>query len=184
MKHPWLILLLAAMPLLLGVDKGEVVEETLPPRSEPLPWDKPRANEGACADEEILVLRDLRKRSLELDRREAELDERVAALASLETEAATELVRLTEMRDAIVALMEKQRTGSQEQIAGLARVVDTMKAAEAATMLAGMDEDVALQVLRKIKPKQAGKVLGAMPDRKAQELGNRMTIVPDPREDS
>ena len=179
-----LLILLAAAPLLLG-QSGEVVQEKpLPPRSQPIPWEVPRAEEGACADEEILVLRDLRQRSLELDRRQAELDERVGALAELEKEAADELVRLAAMRDAIVELMEQQQAGSQERIASLARVVDTMKAAEAATMLGGMDEDIALQVLRKIKPKQAGKVLGAMPDKKAQELGDRMTVVPDPREES
>lgn len=178
-----ILLLLLAMPLAVSAEEETEEEEELPPR-EPLPWELPRAEEGACSDEEILVLRDLRKRSLELDRRAAELDERVLALATLETEAAAEIVRLGEMRDAIVALLEQQKTGSQERIASLARVVDTMKASEAATMLAGMDQDVALQVLRKLKPKQAGKVLGAMPDRTAQRLGDRMTVVPDPREES
>jgi flagellar motility protein MotE (MotC chaperone) len=179
-----MLILLAALPLLLGADSGEVVEEPPGPPPAPVPWEQPRAEDGACADEEILVLRDLRQRSLELDRREAELDERVAALASLEEEAAVELERLSTMRDAIVELMQQQQAGSQERIASLARVVDTMKASEAAAMLGGMDEDVALQVLRKIKPKQAGKVLGAMPDKKAQQLGDRMTVVPDPREAS
>ncbi len=183
MRRSWLVLLVL-LPALLGAAEDEAVVEKEAAPVEPMPWEQPRAGEDACADEEILVLRDLRKRSLELDRREAELDERVTALAELETEAAAEIVRLTEMRDAIVALLERQQAGSQEHIAKLARVVDTMKAREAATLLAGMDEDVALQVLRKIKPKQAGKVLGAMPDRKAQQLGDRMTVVLDPRKES
>ncbi len=183
MKPLWMLLLL--LPLVaFAADGEETEEEEEPRRTEPLPWDVPRAGEDACDDEEMLVLRDLRKRSLALDRREAELDERVGALAELEKEAAAEIKRLEEMRTAIVDLMEKQQSGSQERIASLARVVDTMKAREAATMLAGMDEDIALQVLRKIKPKQAGKVLGAMPDRKAQQLGDRMTVVPDPRGDT
>ena len=182
MKHPWLILLVL-LPLLVGAAEDEASEEEPTPALEPMPWDVPRAGEDRCAEEEILVLRDLRKRSLELDRREAELDERVTALAELETEAAAEIVRLTAMRDAIVVLLEKQQAGSQEQIASLSRVVDTMKASEAARMLSGMDQDVALQLLRKIKAKQAGKILGAMSDRKAQELGDRMTVVPDPRKE-
>ena len=183
MNRSWLVLLIL-VPLLLAATEEETSDEEDSVPVEPMPWEVPRAGEDACAEEEILVLRDLRKRSLELDRREAELDERVAALARLETEAAAEILRLTEMRDAIVALVEKQQAGSQEHISSLARVVDTMKAGEAATLLAGMDPDVALQVLRKIKAKQAGKILGAMPDRKAQELGDRMTVVADPRKES
>ena len=58
----WLLLLL--MPLLAGAAEEEPSEDEEPRRTEPLPWDVPRAGEDACDSEEMLVLRDLRKRSL------------------------------------------------------------------------------------------------------------------------
>ena len=175
--------LLFVAPASSAEEETEESEEEKGPRP-PLPWELPRHGEEACTDEEILVLRDLRKRSLELDRRSAALDERQASLADLEVQMGAELTSLEAMRAAVVTLMEEQKAQNAERIANLARVVDTMKAREAATMLAGMDEPVALEILRKLKPKQAGKVLGAMPDRKAQRLGDRMTSVLDPRTES
>ncbi len=181
------LLLIAALLVVVPASAEEEAEQSGEEREgplPPLPWEQPRDGEEACTDEEILVLRDLRKRSLELDRREAALDERHASLGDLEVQMAEELAKLEAMRAVVLELMQQQKDQNAERIAALARVIDTMKAREAATMLAGMDEQVALEVLRKLKPKQAGKVLGAMPDRKAQRLGDRMTTVVDPRTES
>ncbi len=184
------LLLIAALLVVVPASAEEEVEEVEEADEEreaplaPLPWDQPRDGEEGCTDEEILVLRDLRKRSLELDRREAGLDERQASLGDLEVQMGEELAKLEAMRAVVLDLMQQQKDQNLERIGALARVIDTMKAREAATMLAGMDEQIALEVLRKLKPKQAGKVLGAMPDRKAQRLGDRMTALVDPRTES
>ena len=77
--------------------------------------------------------------------------------------------------------LQKEKQRSQERTAVLAKMVDTMKAQEAAPVLAGIDEDLALDVLRRLKPKQAGKVLGAMDEATARRLSERMATVPDPR---
>jgi len=157
--------------------KGErmTVEELL---ERPLPWEIPRSGEVGCTDEEILVLRDLRSRSRELARRSYALDERAAALSDLEIEVASELSRLEELRAEILDLLSGQRSALKQRVAKLSRMVDQMKAKDAAELLAGIDDGVALQVLQKIKPKQAGKVLGAMPAAKAQELADKLAELP------
>jgi len=181
-----LVGLLAVTPALLGAGdeaaEGEEAEEEGPREAPPpLPWETPRADEGECRMEEILVLRALRGRARALDRREESLDERAAALAQLETEAEERLAELQAIRGEIVQMLEREQVASADRVRTLAKVVDTMKPREAASMLAGMDRDVSILVLRKLKPKQAGKILGAMPDDIATELGDRMTILPDPR---
>lgn len=187
----WLLagaaLLLGLVPLLVGAaeeENEEVAEEEDGERKPlpPLPWDAPREGEDGCEDEEILVLRDLRRRADELDRRSAALDEREAALTTLETEAAAKLEELQAIRAEITQMLEREQVASEDRVAALARMVDTMKAREAADLLAGMDRDVALLVLRKVKPKQAGKILGEMPTATARELGDRMTVLADPRD--
>jgi len=155
--------------------KKKTMEELL---NRPLPWEVPRADEMGCSDEEILLLRDLRNRSHVLDRRGHALDERAAVLGKLEKEVATELVRLESLRAEILELLSGQRAALKQRVAKLSRMVDQMKAKDAAELLAGIDQGVALQVLQKIKPKQAGKVLGAMPAAKAQRLADKLAELP------
>jgi flagellar motility protein MotE (MotC chaperone) len=144
----------------------------------PLPWEVPRAGEAGCSDEEILVLRDLRNRGRVLGRRSHALDERAAALDELEQGVASEIARLESLRAEILELLVGQRSALKQRVAKLSRMVDQMKAKEAAELLAGIDQGVALQVLQKIKPKQAGKVLSAMAPAKAQELADRLAELP------
>jgi len=155
--------------------KKMTTEELL---NRPLPWEVPRADEVGCSDEEILLLRDLRNRSNSLDRRGHALDERAAVLAGLETEVAAELVRLEALRAELLELLSGQRAALEQRVKKLSRMVDQMKAKDAAELLAGIDQGVALQVLQKLKPKQAGKVLGAMPPVKAQRLADKLAELP------
>ncbi|MBJ94594.1 MAG: hypothetical protein CMP23_08980 [Rickettsiales bacterium] len=170
-----------------GGDKAEEKAEDKPPKKKktmeelleaPLPWEVPRAGEVGCTDEEILVLRDLRQRNRVLARRSNALDERQAALQELEKSVAEELARLEALRGEILSLLNGQRSALKQRVAKLARMVDQMKAKDAAELLAGIDDGVALQVLQKIKPKQAGKVLGAMPAEKAQYLADKLAELP------
>ena len=155
--------------------KKKSIEELL---AAPLPWEVPRAGEAGCSDEEILVLRDLRHRDRLLARRSTALDERAAALSELEQGVAAEIARLEALRAEILNLLGGQRSALKQRVAKLSRMVDQMKSKDAAELLAGIDEGVALQVLQKIKPKQAGKILGAMPPETAQDLADRLAELP------
>lgn len=134
-----------------------------------------------CRPEEIAVLRDLRTRSLSLDARETSLTVRSTALAEAESEISQDLGRLERMRKDVLALVEESKTLGSENTKKLAKVVDQMKATDASDLLTGMDEDTAVDVLQLVKPRQAGKILGAMEPIKAAHLGDRLTAVPDPR---
>ncbi len=155
--------------------KKKSLEELL---EAPLPWEVPRAGEVGCTDEEILVLRDLRQRDRSLSRRSNALDEREAALSELEQGVASEIARLESLRAEILEMLGGQRSALKQRVAKLSRMVDQMKAKDAAELLSGIDRGVALQVLQKLKPKQAGKVLGAMRPEKAQDLADRLAELP------
>jgi len=144
----------------------------------PLPWEIPRQGELGCEDEEILLLRDLRLRARELDRREASLEEREGALRRFEEETSETLEELQGVRAEILKLLEEQQEALELRVASLAKVVDGMKAKDAAKMLAGIEEGVALQLLQRIKAKNAGKILGYMPPERAQKLAEGMTQLP------
>lgn len=185
-----LALLVLPMPVSGAGGGGEAKEESKPEKKPgpkksmeelleaPLPWEVPRAGEMGCTDEEILVLRDLRNRDRVLLRRSRALDERASALSELEQGVASEITRLESLRAEILELLVGQRSALKQRVAKLSRMVDQMKAKDAADLLSGIDEGVALQVLQKLKPKQAGKVLGAMPGSKAQELADKLAELP------
>ena len=152
------------------------------PLRDPLPWEIPRADEATCMVEELTLLRELRQRSDALDARDEELDAREEAVVQVEERLAEEMKQLEEMRTAMLAFLERSSTISADNVKALSAMVDKMKAREAASMLEGMDEDVVLEVLRSIKAKQAAKILGAMTPAVSQRLGDRFTLVPDPRD--
>ncbi len=164
-----------------GEEKSDNEDGTSDPPPLPLPWEVKSPHEESCTDEEILILRDLRQRARELDRRDLVLTEREEALRALASVVEERMADLQAVRSEMLAKLEGEKSLTGERVGKLARMVDSMKATPAATMLAGMDEEVALAVLQRIKPKQAGKVLASMPPAKAQRLANRMTLVEDPR---
>lgn len=178
------MLMVAALLLLVPAggwaqDTDEEPETEAPRR--PLPWEIPRDGEDSCRPEEMVLLRQLRERAQSMDARETALAAREDAAKQAEAEIAAELARVEAIRTEVLALLGRAEVASKENVGSLARMVDAMKAKEAAPMLAGMNEDVALEILQKIKPKQAAKILGAMAPAKAQALGDRFTLVPDPR---
>ncbi len=178
-----LLILLAV--LLVGPSIGQAQEAEEEPKSDeprkPLPWEVARDGEESCRPEEMVLLRQLRQRALDMDARERLVDQREAAATQAEAAIAAELARVEEIRAEIGKMLGRAEVASEENVASLAKMVDAMKAKEAAPMLAGMDDDVALEILQKLKPKQAAKILGAMDAKTAQRLGDRFTLVPDPR---
>lgn len=200
MKRAWLPLVIGlalglalGFLLLPGLASAEDAEEEggpldglfeeEPKKRVPLPWELPRQGEEECRPEEMAVMRELRDRSLLLDKREASLEAREEQMATVERELARELKRVEEMRAELMEVLTRAEDVHAENTASLSSMVDGMKAKDAAGMLSGMDEDVALEVLRSVKPKQAGKILAAMDPATSRRLGDRYTLVPDPRDE-
>ena len=112
----------------------------------------------------------LNARERAIERREATLKDREADLASAET-------RLSERLDELEALCGR----IDEQLQGLAEdderrrealvtMVEKMKAKEAASMVGALDKDLAVDVIDRMTPSKAAKVLAAMPPQLAAAL--------------
>ena len=177
-----LVLGLSPMGAMAEDEGGGLFAEKPEPKRQPLPWEIPAPGEEQCMPEELALLRELRDRSRAMDVRDDALSMREDAAKELEKRLADEVTRLDGLRAELTALVERAVEMNTENVASLSKMVDSMKAKDAAAMLVGMDEEVVLEVLRGLKAKQAAKVLGAMPPDKSQELGDRYTLVPDPRD--
>jgi flagellar motility protein MotE (MotC chaperone) len=147
------------------------------------PWEADPDDPQGCTDDEIGVLRDLRGRSARLDSRARNLDAREGAVKRLEDHAAEQVTRLERMRIKLLALVAQRSEARLQRVEELAKMVSNMKPRAAAPLLAGLEEETAVLVLKALKSKQAGKVLSAMTGPEALRLGERYTAMPDPRPD-
>ncbi|MEE2828155.1 MAG: hypothetical protein VX498_03120 [Myxococcota bacterium] len=107
-------------------------------------------------------------------------EERESVLETIKKEQDARLQAIEAEQAVILDAIAKDQELKEQRVAELAKIVGTMKPKQAAGMLAGMDEAVALQVLLRLKPKDAGKILEKMPAKVAQKLGDRMTVHRDP----
>jgi len=114
--------------------------------------------------------------------------EREAAIQERERRVAEGEARLAAMRDEVTALIarnEALRTeldqrarevgqAENERLGRLIKVYEAMEPEEAAAILDGMAEPVALQVFGGMKERAAAGIMGALPKAKAARLGERL----------
>lgn len=109
------------------------------------------------------------------------LEEQTSRRKEIEKEQSARLKKIEEEQAVVLAAIARDQKVKDERVLELSGIVATMKAKAAAAMLTGMDENVVLQVLLKLRPKTAGKILAAMPAATARDLGDQMTVHRDPR---
>jgi flagellar motility protein MotE (MotC chaperone) len=108
-------------------------------------------------------------------------EEQTSRRKEIEKEQSARLKKIEEEQAIVLAAIARDQKVKAERVLELAGIVATMKSKAAAAMLAGMDENIALQVLLQLRPKTAGKIMAAMPATTAQSLGDQMTVYKDPR---
>ncbi len=141
--------------------------------------DNPAYDETQCLEpEELLVVELVRSRHRELDQREELLVLREQALMVHKTEVRKEIEHLEALRLEIESLLQRRAEARAEGTAALVQMVNQMKPKDAAKMLELMETDVVVTVLEDLQPRQAGRILGAMPPAVAAELGSNLAIDP------
>lgn len=131
------------------------------PPSPPAPPPEP-----AISDAEKATLQDLRARRKELDARTARLDEREALQTAAERRLTERVQQLTALQTKLEQL-EKDRQDRQEaNWRGLVRVYEDMRPRDAAAIFNDLDNAVLIPVLDRMKDAKAAPILAAMtPDR-------------------
>ncbi len=132
-----------------------------PPREPSGPPPPPAVSEG-----ERRLLQDLRGRRLELDTRERTLTQREGVLDAAEQRLSARVTQLSTLQARLEQLDQARRERDEANWTGLVKVYETMKPREAAVIFNDMDAAVLLNVLDRMKEAKAAGVLAAMqPDR-------------------
>jgi flagellar motility protein MotE (MotC chaperone) len=127
------------------------------------------AEPPVSAAERALLL-DLRKRRTDLEAREAALASREGILAATEKRLADRAGELADLQKRLEALETARRERDEENWKGLVKLYETMKPRDAAAIFNDLDRPVLLAVLDRMKEAKAAPVLAAMQPERARQI--------------
>jgi flagellar motility protein MotE (MotC chaperone) len=132
----------------------------------------PAAEESAApiGDGERTVLLDLRQRRQALDSREAGLTARESLLAATEQKLSGRVAELQALQKKLEALEAARQEREDTSWQRMVKLYETMKPRDAATIFNELDMPVLLQVVDRMKEAKAAPVLAAMQPDKAREV--------------
>ncbi len=138
----------------------------------PEPSAQPSQDAGPppVTDAERVVLLELRQRRQELDARDAALTVRESMLIAAEHKLTARVAELQALQKKLEALETVRKEREDASWQGLVRLYEAMKPRDAAAIFNDLDMPVLLQVVDRMKEAKAAPVLAAMQPDKARDL--------------
>ncbi|MFQ5483279.1 MAG: MotE family protein, partial [Nitrospinaceae bacterium] len=116
----------------------------------------------------------IEQRSRELREREEEMALKEKNLEALEAKVLGDLKKVERALVRSEAQVGIKRDLIEKNVANLVKVYSAMKPEESARLLETLDQDIAIQILSRMKSKTAGKVLGKMSTRVAKTISEKI----------
>lgn len=124
-------------------------------------------------DKDSSYLQMLKSKETSLNDREANLNELAEELQRQKNELAVKLKELDQMRENISQILKDRVATDNERVKKLVEFYGSMKPENAARLFEKLDEDLAIEILQKMKKTDAGNILNMMNVDKAQKLSER-----------
>jgi flagellar motility protein MotE (MotC chaperone) len=128
------------------------------------------AKEAGLSPGELQVLQSLGQRRGELDDRERALSTQIQLIAAAETKVDAKLKALNDLKGEIKALLGQIDTQEQQEVDRLVVVYSKMKPADAAAIMAQLDDKVRIPVAAKMKEAALAAVLSKMAPADAKKI--------------
>ncbi|WP_413612654.1 magnesium transporter MgtE N-terminal domain-containing protein [Bdellovibrio sp. HCB-110] len=125
---------------------------------------------SAMSSVEIDHLQKLNERKKELDAREEELNRMETELQVQKVDLEKRLKELEEMRTKISSMLEDRVKADDQKVDTLVQMYSNMKPPQAAKVFETMDEDLAVEILGRMKKKNAADIMNLLKPEKAQVL--------------
>lgn len=157
-------------------------EKIIPPTSltEPGQGRKESFDPLNLTAEEVRVLESLSERKHQLDKKEADMEERQQVLLSLEKRIDVKVIELQALKKNIEELVQHHDEAETAKLKSLIKIYEIMKPKEAATLFSKMDLRVLLEVLGQMKEAKAAAIMGKMAPHVArivtEELARRQML--------
>ncbi len=138
------------------------------PLTPPRPPVAPPSVPPPISEGERALLLDLRRRSSELDARAAAVQQREAVLAAAEARLKARLHQLAGLQKRLEALDAARRERDEANWRGLVKLYESMKPADAGAIFNDLDLPVLLPILDRMKAAKAAAILAAMQPERAR----------------
>ena len=149
-----------------------------PPVTSPSPAMPPAPGPApAVSDGERTVLLELRQRRQELDARETAAAAKDATLAAAELRLTARVAELESLQHKLEDLEQARVQRDDASWVGLVKLYESMKPRDAATIFNDLDMTVLLGVVDRMKDAKAAPVLAAMQPDKARELTTKLAAL-------
>jgi flagellar motility protein MotE (MotC chaperone) len=145
-----------------------VSQRAVPPAPKAAPPPPPPAE--VISEQERALLLDLRQRRAEIDARAAQLATQEATLAATEKRIAARIAELGSLQARLEAMEQARREHDEANWRGLVKLYESMKPREAAAIFNDLDKPVLLAVLDRMKEARAAPILAAMAPERARQV--------------
>lgn len=115
----------------------------------------------------------LSERQKQLDQREEQLNKFAEDLAKQKEEIESKLKSLESVRSKISSVLQERIKADESKIDTLVQVYSNMKPQQAAKVFEALDEDLVIEILAKMKKKNAADILNMVKPEKAQVLAEK-----------
>jgi flagellar motility protein MotE (MotC chaperone) len=122
------------------------------------------------SEAELAVLQGLSSRREELDRRGSELEQREALLKAAEQRIEAKVQELKQLQGSMEALIRKYDDEEETRKKSLVKIFETMKPVEAARIFEQMDLPILLDIIERMKERNAAPVLAQMHPARAKQV--------------
>lgn len=142
----------------------------------------PNVDSNKPVSTELSQFENLRQRKEQLDQREKELAALEAELQKQKVELDKKIAELQDLRGQISDILKNRVELDQQKVDKLVDLYSNMKPQQAAAVIATINEDLAVQILAKMKKKNAAAIMNLLPAEKAKVLSEKYTgylIAPD-----
>lgn len=143
------------------------------PAAEAKPAEAKPEKKTEYSQEEINHLSKLNERKKELDAREEELNRVEAEIAKQKTELEKQMGELESIRKNISSVLEERVVSDDKKVETLVQMYSNMKASQAAKIMETLDEDLAVEILGRMKKKNAAEIMNLVKAEKAQILSEK-----------
>ena len=147
-------------------DQGDVHAET----------DPQGAGSEDLTAEEVALLQRLSERRDALENREQALTQREALLRVAEQRIDEKIEELTALRTQIEGLMGLADEEQEEHLVSLVNIYETMRPTDAAAIFNGLDMDVLIDVLQRMREQKSAPILAAMEPERARMVTSELVM--------
>lgn len=135
--------------------------------------DEKKTEASATGTEDVSHLQKLVDRKKQLDDREAELARTEEEIAKQKEEVEKRMKELEDMRGKISSILEDRVKIDEQKVDSLMQMYSNMKPPQAAKVFEAMDEDLAVEILGRMKKKNAAEILNLLKPEKAQVISEK-----------